>query len=350
MTPTPSPDPTPVPPSETAPATPPPPAATGGPTAGAVAGVPWTGVVEHLFWHPVLADPQIAFSGSQALGFDDWMCTVSEYTKMLQSIYDNGYILVHFSDVYTTSGPVQRKDLLLPEGKKPLIISYDDVNYYDYMRQNGIVWKLIIGANGEIWDYGKDPQGNDRITQSLDVVTILDQFVKLHPDFSYNGAKGTLNLTGYEGILGYRTQAGSPNRDSEIAAVAPIVAKLKATGWDFASHTWGHYTVGKAGLDHIQTDADRWASEVGSLVGPTDILVYPFGSPAASAAAKKILTDHGFRIFCGVGVNPFTRFDPDGTLFMDRMHPDGTSLRHQRDTYLRFYDANLVFDPIRPTR
>ena len=37
------------------------------------------------------------------------------------------------------------------------------------------------------------------------MVPLIDAFVKKHPDFSYRGAKGTLALTGYNGVLGYRT-------------------------------------------------------------------------------------------------------------------------------------------------
>jgi hypothetical protein len=97
-----------------------------------------------------------------------------------------------------------RNTLMIPEGKKPLILSYDDVNYYNYMIENGFPYKLVI-KDGELWSYGLDPDGNEVYSQDLDAITILDKFVKEHPDFSLNGAKGCLCLTGYEGILGYRT-------------------------------------------------------------------------------------------------------------------------------------------------
>ena len=56
-------------------------------------------VVEHLFFHPIIAYPQWAFhdcnaSQDQRYGLDDWMVTVDEYNKILQSVYDKGYILV----------------------------------------------------------------------------------------------------------------------------------------------------------------------------------------------------------------------------------------------------------------
>ena len=54
-------------------------------------------IVEHLFFHPVIAYPQWAFhdcgaSQSERYGLDDWMVTADEYAKILQSVYEKGYI------------------------------------------------------------------------------------------------------------------------------------------------------------------------------------------------------------------------------------------------------------------
>ena len=227
-------------------------------TVDGVTYVPWDGVVEHLFFHPIVAYPELAFDGdSQADGIDDWMVTVDEYDKILQSVYDRGYVLVDINDVWSESTdangqPVMiRNTLYIPEGKKPLIFSYDDVNYYDYMLKDGFTYKLILGEDGLIWSYGLDPQGNEVISQDLDAVTILDKFVREHPDFSPFGAKGSLSLTGYQGILGYRTNTDTKvwndeleaNRLKECEAVKPIIAELKRTGWTFGSHTWGHINL-----------------------------------------------------------------------------------------------------------
>lgn len=140
-------------------------------TVDGVTYVPWDGIVEHLFFHPIVAYPELAFDGdSQSDGIDDWMVTVDEYNKILQSVYDHDYVLVDINDVWSESTdangqPVMvRNPLYIPEGKKPLIISYDDVNYYDYMLKDGFTYKLIIGDDGLIWSYGLDPQGNEVIS------------------------------------------------------------------------------------------------------------------------------------------------------------------------------------------
>ncbi len=334
--------------------------------------VPWTGVVEHLFFHPVIAYPELAFDGdSQANGLDDFMVTVDEYSKILRSVYEKGYVLVDINSVWSQEegeeGPkMVRNTLYLPEGKKPLVLSYDDTNYYPYMLENGLTYKLVIGEDLKIASWGKDPEGNEVVSRDLDAIPILDKFVEEHPDFSPFGAKGCLSLTGYEGILGYRTQtdtqewddAKEANRQKEREAVAPIIEELRRTGWTFGSHTWGHIRLGDGNMTRIQADTERWLDEVGSLVGETTILFYPHGERpdgndwTMTGPAFQYLQEKGFRVFCSVGIESFSFIKKDiCAVICDRLHPDGTTLRHSRDRYLQFYDAKDIIDlEVRPER
>ena len=337
--------------------------------------VPYDGVVEHLFFHPVVAYPELAFDGdSKSDGIDDWMVTAGEYLKILESVYEKGYVLVDIADCWSEqtdeSGQTRmvKNTLYLPEGKKPLILSYDDVNYYEYMLANGFTYKLIIGEDGKLWSWGKDPQGKEVVSRDLDAVTILDKFVEEHPDFSPFGAKGCLSLTGYEGILGYRTQTDSKswtaeqeaNRQKEIEAVKPIVAELKRTGWTFGSHTWGHISLNTRTFDTVTADMQKWFAEVGSLVGETSVLFYPFGGRLdgddvqQSGPAFRWMQEHGFRIFCSVGIGSWSKCKSDiSAVICDRLHPDGTTLRSAkaRERYMKFYDAKDIIDlSVRPQR
>ena len=337
--------------------------------------VAYDGVVEHLFFHPVVAYPELAFDGDyKSDGIDDWMVTAGEYLKILQSVYDKGYGLVDIADCWSEQtgedGQTRmvKNTLYLPEGKKPLILSYDDVNYYEYMLENGFTYKLIIGEDGKLWSWGLDPQGNEVVSRDLDAVTILDKFVEEHPDFSPFGAKGCLSLTGYEGILGYRTQTDrenwtterEANRQKEIEAVKPIVAELKRTGWTFGSHTWGHISLNTRTVDVVTADMQKWFDEVGSLVGETPVLFYPFGGRLdgddvqQSGPAFRWMQQHGFRIFCSVGIDSWSKCKSDiSAVICDRLHPDGTTLRSAkaRERYMKFYDAKDIIDlSVRPQR
>lgn len=339
-------------------------------------------VVEHLFFHPVIAYPEHAFSSAvpadRQKGLDDWMLTVDEYVKILQSVYEKGYIIVNMNDVWSEytneSGQprMQRNTLMLPEGKKPLIISFDDVNYYDYMLQEGFMSKLILGGDGDIWAEGVNPFTQETvITQDLDAVTILDKFVRQHPDFSLNGAKGCLCLTGYQGILGYRTQndidiaENSPERPAfdakraaEIEAVKPIIQRLKDTGWYFGSHSWGHINMSRTGENadaRLKRDTLRWLEEVGSLIGPTQLLFYPHGARPDGDHDQgetygeqfKWLQSQGFRVFASVGTSSFSQIKTTiSAVICDRLHPDGTTLRSQKgwERYSPFYNGKEIID------
>ena len=337
-------------------------------------------VVEHIFFHPIIAYPEWAFKDGPATqsekeGLDDWMLTVDEYNKILQSLYDKGYILVAIEDVWSEvtdeSGThMVRNTLMLPEGKKPLIISFDDVNYYKYMLEQGFTSKLVVGDDGQIWAECTDPYTNETfLTQELDATPLLDNFVLEHPDFSLNGAKAVIGLTGYQGILGYRTQtdrdvtepaalaAFEANRQKEIEAVKPVIARLKETGWTFASHTWAHINLSNKSMERIQDDTQRWLDEVGSLVGPTTVLLYPYGGRpdgdndvTQTGAQFRYLQEQGFRIFASVGVESYSKVKTDiSAVICDRLHPDGTTLRWSRSRYLQFYDAQEIIDlDVRP--
>ena len=240
----------------------------------------YDGIVEHLFFHPVVAYPELAFDGdSEANGIDDYMVTADEYRKILQSVYDRGYILVDIADVWSEvtgedgTAKMVRNTLYLPEGKKPLILSFDDTNYYEYMLSNGFTWKLIIGEDGKIASWGKDPQGNEVVSRDLDAIPILDKFVEEHPDFSPFGAKGCLSLTGYEGILGYRTQtdtkswtqAQEENRQKEREAVKPIIAELSAPAGPSAAipgaiSAWGAARAWRSSRQIPSAGLTRWAA------------------------------------------------------------------------------------------
>ena len=342
-------------------------------------------VVEHLFFHPIIAYPGFAFNDSplpesQRIGLDDWMVTLNEFNKIIQSVYDKGYILVRMEDVWSEytdeSGQqrMQRNTLMLPEGKRPLVISFDDVNYYPYMLEGGFTSKLVLGDDGQIWAECTEPYTKETfLTQELDATTILDQFVLAHPDFSLNGAKAIFSLTGYKGILGYRTQndidiaaddparpAFDANRQAEIEAVKPIIARLKETGWTFGSHTWGHINLNgpTVDLDWVKRDTVRWAEEVGTLVGPTNILFYPHGARPdgddwhQTGPKFQYLQSMGFRVFASVGINSFSYIKKDiSAVICDRLHPDGTTLRSGKslDRYMQFYDARDIIElDVRP--
>ena len=192
-----------------------------------------------------------------------------------------------------------KKELWLPKDKKPLILSIDDLNYYPYMKENGLNHKLILDKEGQIAAFSVSPDKKEIIAYDNEIITIVDNFVEKHPDFSYQGAKGIIALTGFNGVLGYRTDAFNVlSFAAEKEQALAVIKRLKDTGWSFASHGYGHIDTAKRSLDDLVKDTQKWKLEVESLIGPTDIYIYPYGSTVPVGDPRfKFLQQSGFKIF-----------------------------------------------------
>ena len=111
-------------------------------------------------------------------------------------------------------------------------MSQDDVCYYPYMDGDGFASKIVIGEDGRPTCEMKLEDGTTA-TGSYDLVPLLNDFIDEHPDFSYKGAKAIIALTGYEGILGYRTASSyseSPDYESEREQAAKVAQCLRDDG------------------------------------------------------------------------------------------------------------------------
>ncbi|MGE5454807.1 MAG: polysaccharide deacetylase family protein [Methylocystaceae bacterium] len=312
--------------------------------------VPYSGVVSHVFFHSLIAFPDIAYSSTEGKGALDRDCiTVNEFNRTLDELYKNNYVLVDILSTYEVvnengQSVVKDKQLMLPEGKKPLVMSIDDMVYDPKKMGTGMVDKLILDDKGRFATYTKHKNGDEIISYNNDIIPILESFVEEHPDFSFQGAKATLALTGWVGILGYRIDADAPNRESEIEAVKPIVAKLKQNGWRFACHGYGHYDANKLTAARFERDVVKWKTEIEPVVGPTDIYVYPFGATVPVASAHyQVLLAQGFRLMCGVDMRPYWK-NYGHSILMGRQVVDGYSLRHYQQLLSPLLDTTVVFD------
>lgn len=314
----------------------------------------YKGPIYHVFFHSLIVYPELCFTGdSMEQGYNNWMTTVKEFKLMIQEMYDRGYTLVDLGGLYgvDASGKMEVKKLYLPRGQKPLVISVDDMSYYKYMQKDGFAKKLVIDDNGKLASIVDTPDGKEIITMDGDVVPILNNFVEQNPDFSTKGAKGTLALTGYEGILGYRTNQDNHSWEGEKDKVIPVVNKLKETGWTFASHSYTHrrtFSEGTITLDYLMYDTQRWKKEVESIVGPTNIYIFPFGATFKQKDKRmKYIINQGFDIYCGVGPRPSIITYKDN-VYMERIDLDGYKMYHMPQLMKDLFDVSKVFDSARP--
>lgn len=306
------------------------------------------GQIYHVFYHPLITDPKVAFSvfPQQAKGNYDWMITVSEFKKSLKALYRNNFMIINPHDAYDlTSHPVKAKTLKLPKGKKPLIISIDDMNYYSYMRHAGYADRLVLDKQNHVVSETTDKAGHRTRSANNDIVPILNQFVKEHPDFSLNGQKGVIALTGYEGVLGYRTNETSSKDYSQRKKEAQAVVKaMKRDGWSFASHSYGHINFEQSSMEKIKSDTQKWQREVEPIVGKTDIFIFPHGAQDRHSEAYNYLVEQaGFRFIAGVGPNNYTDISPTN-VYQDRVAIDGLNLFDFKFKLKPFFNPDEVYD------
>lgn len=320
--------------------------------------VPYTGEIEHLFTHCLLAFPNQALHPKNPLSADyDRDClTPNEFKKMLLALYNKNYVLIDINSIYEKeNGVCKAKTLYLPAGKKPLILSFDDCNYDTKKQNRGMVDKIILDRNNNLATYTSKQSISERISYDNDFIPILENFVKTYPDFSHNGAKGVICLTGYDGILGYKTQKSNATSRYEIKKAQQVVSKLKQLGWQFACHSYGHYHMKQLTDVEFAKEVYNWQNEVEPIIGKTTIYVYPYGeweivnTNGEISYKHQLLLDSGFELFCGVGAKNFYNYIPIGTsnrhtLFMDRKPIDGRTLREFNKYYNHLFNCEDIYD------
>ena len=358
--------------------------------------------IPHVFFHSLINDDR-AFK-ADLVGADRVrqnnaaMTTTAEFDAMIQDMYDAGYVLVGLDDmcIKTTdeNGVVhiaKNDALMLPPEKKAFVLSIDDLSYYHSygIGTQGYATRMLVDENGKPKCEYTNEEGVTSIGD-YDVVPRMDTFIEQHPDFSYHGARGTVAMTGFNGVFGYRTNnyykdINDPHLDpdqiqwlqehpdfnwEEDCANAKAVADaMKAEGWTFASHTYGHLNAESADLARLQADHERWVTVNEPILGKVDKIIFAFGADIGfvgeytDANAKfRYFKDQGMNIFCNVDGNiGWTEF---GDTFMrtGRVALDGFTMYQAmtenagaHSIYANDYEAlgitgiSEFFNPLRPT-
>lgn len=348
--------------------------------------------VPHVFYHSLVNNPDMAFDVETRtqLGvdhFNAWMTTVEEFDKITQELYDRGYVYVRLRDLVVETkdenGNVhfeKNENLLLPPDKKPIVLSVDDLSYYHTYETASYPDKLVVDENGDVKCHYVKPDGSEEIGD-FDVVPRLNTFLTEHPDGAYKGARGLIALTGYNGVMGYRTDIDykvkehlqedqekwlneHPDFDyeKECAEATVVADAVKESGWEFASHTWGHINVTDRSLEDQMTDNGKWEKYVASIVGPVDTIIFAFGNDIGVDIKPYTMDNEkyayyksaGYNFFCNIdGSQPYYVEIMDDYVRQSRLNFDGYRMYEEtqgRSTILeQFFDADEVFDQRRPT-
>ncbi len=325
--------------------------------------------ITHIFFHSLIVDPSKAFDGEDDQdGYNQYMCTVSEFRKVMEQMYERGYVLVSLHQIAEMKEQpdgtmkMEQNEILLPEGKIPFVLSQDDVCYYEYMDGDGFATKIIIGEDGRpTCEYIND-SGETEVGE-FDMIPILQAFIDEHPDFSYRGAKAAIAVTGYNGVFGYRTDPdyeGLADYQEQIEQAKQVAQCLRDNGWEIASHSYGHSRYGDVDDERFHYDADKWESTVETIVGDTDILIFAHGNDIGSWTPYEPTNERfqylekcGFRYFCNVDSNRYFVQYGDNYFRQGRRNIDGIRLYQSisdpaNDELTDLINASEVFDSARP--
>lgn len=271
--------------------------------------------------------------------------TTEEFSRILNQLYENGYVLVSLYDfavpVTAEDGSVgvNRTSIRLPEGKKPILLTQEGVNYYSHMENcGGFADALVVGANGELTCRMGENEG------AFDLVPVLNAFLAEHPDFSYEGARATIALCGYEGLFGMTLD--------ESEAIRAVADKLRAQGYDIACYTYSDMEYADFGVAGLKEDLDKWFAEITPVLGETDILVYPNGGDikgqeAYSGGKFDALHSYGFRYFLGVNNGSSWGMTAPEYARQQRTIVTAENLASNPEWYAGMFDAATVLDASR---
>lgn len=260
--------------------------------------------IPNLSFRTLVADlSKAAADPDRGSSYTSRYITTEEFSRILNQLYENGYVLVSLYDfavpVTAADGSVavNRSGIRLPEGKKPILLTQEGVNYYSHTEKcGGFADRLIVNASGELTCVLGEQEG------AFDLVPVLNAFLAEHPDFSYEGARATIAVCGYEGLFGMTLDQSD--------AIKAVADKLRAQGYDIACYTYADMEYADFGVAGLQEDLEKWFDQITPVLGQTDILVYPTGGDikgheSYSGSKYDALHGFGFRYFVGVenGVN-----------------------------------------------
>lgn len=297
--------------------------------------------VKCLSFGKLIIDPDTAFSGDRGEDNRYLYITVGEFHRILQGLYDNGYMLVDFYDLFTTTKDAEGKDVIvkndlrLPSGKKPILLVSTQPNGYES--------KLVLDDEGFFTSVHQEADGGVT-TGPIDFIPHLEAFIEENPGFSYKGARAIVALTGYKGLFGYDL--------TETGEITKIVQALQDRGYVLAGNTFSDAAYGKLKMQDLEEDIANWNNSVAPIIGQTELLVYARssdiddGKEPYSGKLYDALYASGFRYYFGVCYNstPWMSITKN-SVRIGRIMVTGNNLSQMPAFYEGLFDPAQVLEP-----
>ena len=324
----------------------------------------WNGPVEHIAIKPLIADHVRAFDGDRfAASADRDLLLVTEFQRILEQLYDRGYVLVDGRSFVNDDG--KARAVPYPEGKKPLCLVLDDFFSSEARVESGIAARIEVDDEGRIVGVVRDRDGTERVDRLYSAIGVVEEFIDSHPDFSFNGATGTISVVAMNGLFGYPVTEDQDRhwRDDALkygfstlshietdlnvnnTKVRELLTALASRNWRIASGSYARLAMDRASLQSIADDIEKVKESVEPVTGELDILHYPFGIHAEFDKKKTaLLAENGYSVLSGYGTSIYSHQEK-GYVYVSKTLLSGQALRSPRDSGVkRFFDAGGVID------
>jgi len=323
-------------------------------------------LIPNLSFHVLIEDLDRALKDESLGGkYNRNFVSTDEFRQILEHLYANGYVLVDFDSFVTatTFNDAQSyipKPIYLPSGKKPVMITETMVNYFMYMvdpdkdgtpdaKGAGFANKLVV-ENGDIKAAYVDASGNN-LVGDYDLVPILESFIEEHPDFSYQGARATLAVTGSEGIFGYRINTsnqatkGAAWLEAECNAAKEVVQALRNKGYTLACFTYANQNYAGMSAAQIQADLQEWTKNITPVIGQVETLIFAQEGNLSSytSQAFDVLYDTGFRYFVSSDTKPWATVE-NTYVRQNRLMVTGRTMQHYSDQFNGLFDCAAILN------
>ena len=323
-------------------------------------------MIPNLSFHVLIHDMAKALKSEQYGGsYNKNFVTTGEFTKILENLYRNGYVLVDFESFVGAKTDIngnaqfEAVPIYLPADKKPVMITETMVNYFAYMidpnndgtiDHTGFASKLVLDGSGNIKAEYVDANGQTNVG-NYDLVPILEDFIQSHPDFSYRGARAILAVTGHEGVFGYRINSavvaskGNDYWENEVAGAKAITNALREKGYTIACYTYKNDAYAGWSVAQISADLQSWTTQITSVIGNVDTFVFAKTSNISdyNGNAFQTMYQSGFRYFISNADTPMTQVNPT-YVRQNRLMVTGETMQHYTSRFTGLFDCAAILE------
>jgi hypothetical protein len=332
--------------------------------------VTWEQNVEHLAIRPLTLDTERAKQGPYKTFAETGLLTPQEFENLLNELYQKDYVLI--SGETFMNYPEDYPQVLVPAGKKPLVLIFDQYQYSTQYRESGSAEQLAYHAETNQFVSRLSANKPETAVENQDCISILENFIAEHSDFSFNGAKARIALTVNENILGYTINEQQTQniikRNAELGLedyiltdktqeeknkfyqlqsgdLEVVISALLEHGFTFCNGTYSGDDLGSLSLDDLQQNVEQWNAAAKQYVGEVACLVFPGGSHVYNDEDKlHFLLNSGYCTFYGEGPNTYN-FYANSYIHFDFTSINGFTLMNAEQWNLgRFITENSVLE------